>query len=389
MSYSMKIFFSYALDHSFSSSNCPFPIVPAHSDYRLPYSLPKSPPSLEPRSLVEVVEHPEWREAMQVEILALEKINTWTLTALPAGKKAIGCKWVLKTKLSADGSVERYEMRLVAKGYNQIEGVDYTDSFSLMAKAVIIFICYLSRATKLVCKLEWSLYDLKQASRQWNVEDIGYARYFLGLKIARNSGGIYLAQTKYTLDIIKDTRLQHAKRVPTTFPHGLNLSTDSGALLKYPNFTEGWDALISWKTKKQLTVSAKYRSLAATVCELWWISFLLIDHGIPLHLSIDLLCDNKDSLHILANLVFHERKKHIELDYQLVCDAYKDGFVSPGHVCSSAQLVDMFTKVLPLKTFSFLLSKLGLVSLAPSPTCRGLLDYLVLLLFLMMMLAQG
>ncbi|KAL2239868.1 UNVERIFIED_CONTAM: Retrovirus-related Pol polyprotein from transposon RE1 [Sesamum indicum] len=514
----------------------------------------------EPRSYEEASQYPEWRAAMNEEIQALEKNQTWKLTPLPPGKRAIGNKWVYKVKLRADGSIERYKARLVAKGYNQVEGVDYIESFSPVAKAVTVRLFLTLAAAKgwalqqldvnnaflhghldediymfppagckvgpgLVCKLERSLYGLKQASRQWNVEltmrlqefgfvqcahdhclfilhtgrglisllvyvddillagdcidelqrvksylhdlftikDIGDARYFLGLEIARNSDGIYLAQTKYIQDIIADTGLQQAKAVSTPFPTGLKLCSDAGALLQAPDsyrrlvgrllylsFTRPdishsvqqlsqflnhpcdvhWNAalhvvrylkgcpslglflpavnslelqgycdadwascsdsrrsltgfciflgpaLVSWKTKKQSTVSrssaeAEYRSLAATVCELRWLSFLLADFGVPLVLPVSLFCDNKAALHILANPVFHERTKHIEIDCHLVRDAYKDGFIAPVLVRSFTQLADTFTKALPLKIFSSILSKLGLVSFAPSPTCGG------------------
>ncbi|KAL0445915.1 UNVERIFIED_CONTAM: Retrovirus-related Pol polyprotein from transposon RE1 [Sesamum latifolium] len=92
----------------------------------------------EPTSFSEANKHEEWREAIRNEIEALEKNNTWRLTPLPAGRKAIGCKWVYKTKLKADSSIERYKAHLVAKGYNQVEGVDYTDIFSSVAKAVTV-----------------------------------------------------------------------------------------------------------------------------------------------------------------------------------------------------------------------------------------------------------
>ncbi|KAL0423481.1 UNVERIFIED_CONTAM: putative mitochondrial protein [Sesamum radiatum] len=62
-----------------------------------------------------------------LKISALEKNNTWCVTELPPNKKAIGCRWVYKLKLNSYGSVDRCKERLVAKGYNQIEGIDYTD----------------------------------------------------------------------------------------------------------------------------------------------------------------------------------------------------------------------------------------------------------------------
>jgi hypothetical protein len=54
---------------------------------------------------------------MDEEIAAIEGNRTWELTNLPKGHKTIGVKWVYKTKLNANGKVDKYKVRLVAKGY--------------------------------------------------------------------------------------------------------------------------------------------------------------------------------------------------------------------------------------------------------------------------------
>lgn len=140
---------------------------------------------------------------MQAELDALTRNNTWSLVPLPVGHKPIGCKWVYKIKYNSDGSIERYKARLVAKGYTQIEGVDYLETFSLTAKLTTVR-CLLAvvasrnwilhqmdvhnaflqgdldevvymdlpsglrrQGENMVCRLNKSLYGLKQASRNW------------------------------------------------------------------------------------------------------------------------------------------------------------------------------------------------------------------------------
>lgn len=73
------------------------------------------------------------------------------------GKKLIGCKWVYKIKLKADGTIDRYKVRFVAKGYNQVEGIDFHKVFSLVAKVVTVRIFFFFA---LVAVHSWFLHQL-------------------------------------------------------------------------------------------------------------------------------------------------------------------------------------------------------------------------------------
>ncbi|KAK8680761.1 hypothetical protein V6N13_109700 [Hibiscus sabdariffa] len=176
----------------------------------------------EPKTYQEAVSSPDsekWLEAMRSEMDSMSDNQVWTLVEPPEGIKPIGCKWVFKKKTDMDGNVQTYKGRLVAKGYRQIHGIDYDETFSPVAMfksirillAIAAFHDYeiwqmdvktaflngkleedvymtqpegfvtLENAGK-VCKLQRSIYGLKQASRSWNlrfndaIKEFGFIR---------------------------------------------------------------------------------------------------------------------------------------------------------------------------------------------------------------------
>ncbi|XP_020674309.1 uncharacterized protein LOC110093683 [Dendrobium catenatum] len=71
---------------------------------------------------------------MSNEFLALQHQGMWSLVPPPVKDPILGCKWTFKTKLLPNGQIDRYKARLVAQGFNQTLGVNYTETFSHVAK---------------------------------------------------------------------------------------------------------------------------------------------------------------------------------------------------------------------------------------------------------------
>jgi hypothetical protein len=75
---------------------------------------------------------------MDEEMVDLDKNEAWDLVELLTRRYPIGKKWVFKKKLNAKGKVEKYKAWLVAKGYSQVEGIDFGEIFSHVAKLTSI-----------------------------------------------------------------------------------------------------------------------------------------------------------------------------------------------------------------------------------------------------------
>jgi len=96
----------------------------------------------EPKNIIEVSKDESWVNAMEEELNQIERNKTWELVPRPTNKNVIGTKWVFRNKLNEEGIVVRNKARLVCKGYAQIEGIDFEETFVLVARleAIRIFL---------------------------------------------------------------------------------------------------------------------------------------------------------------------------------------------------------------------------------------------------------
>ena len=175
----------------------------------------------DPKTVGEARSRPDWtswKAAMDKEIDTLEKAGTWSTVSRPTGKNIIGSKWVFRTKRKDNGTIDKLKARLVARGFTQIFGVDYFDTYSPVAKMASVRTIlamaarfdwdiesfdfngaylngtldddeelymheppgYESQGEPKVKRLHKSLYGLKQAGRKWydaltrSLADLGF-----------------------------------------------------------------------------------------------------------------------------------------------------------------------------------------------------------------------
>lgn len=115
---------------------------------------------------------------------------------------------------------------------------------------------------------------------------------------------------------------------------------------------------MSWKSKKQSTVSrssaeAEYRAMAAVAAEVTWLVNLLEDMDLINLKPITLHCDNQSALYIAKNPIFHDKTKHIQVDYHFTREKVMEGLLELSYLPTRHQLADVFTKILPSGLSSF------------------------------------
>ncbi|GKB94661.1 putative RNA-directed DNA polymerase, partial [Tanacetum coccineum] len=426
---------------------------------------------VEPKTYFEASQHKHWVDAMNAEMDALYRNNTWEIIDLPVGRKAIGSKWGIDFDGTFSPVVKIVTVRclinlVVQNGWSLFQ-MDINNAFLYDDLEETVYITlppgYFPDNETKVCKLNKSLYDLKQAPRQWNakltaallennfvlteiekvkqflktkfmIKDLGKLKYFFGIEVLDTPKGICLNQRKYCLEFIDEFGLLAGK--PSNLPMQPNISltsepSDTDPLLdnvtdqfmhnplrshlktalKVTRYLKGspskginvikgsesgidlkaysdadWarcvdtrrsitgycvfmcGSLVSWKSKKQNTISkssteAEYRALAFVTSKVIWILNIWKDLKCFNLLPVIVFCDNNSAIKIVANLIFHERTKHLEIDLHFVREKIVVGVIETVKIETANQIADILTRGLDTKQHNILCYKLGMTDL--------------------------
>ncbi|GJV96016.1 ribonuclease H-like domain-containing protein [Tanacetum coccineum] len=174
--------------------------------------------SVKPTCLCDAMSNPNWVDAMNNEIEALNRNNTWTICDLHAGRKLIGSKWLWKIKYKSSGEIETYKARLLDVNNAFLYGDLLEDVYMTLPEG------YNVESNNKVCKLNKSLYGLKQAPRQWNAKlttalaEHGLPMYLPGIEVVENDLGLCMSQRKYYLELLYEYGLLAARPVDIPLP---------------------------------------------------------------------------------------------------------------------------------------------------------------------------
>ncbi|KAL4379304.1 hypothetical protein GQ457_02G028610 [Hibiscus cannabinus] len=141
-----------------------------------------------PTSFEEDVKILEWQFATNEEMLAIKRTSTWELVGVPECKNVVGLKWVFRTKYNADGSIQKHKARLVAKGYSQQQGIEFDETYSLVARLGTVRV-----VLALDAQLQLSVYqfDVKYAFLNDNLVEEVYVSQLPGFVVSGNENKVY------------------------------------------------------------------------------------------------------------------------------------------------------------------------------------------------------
>uniref|UniRef100_A0A803QI12 Uncharacterized protein n=1 Tax=Cannabis sativa TaxID=3483 RepID=A0A803QI12_CANSA len=242
----------------------------------------------------------------------------------------------------------RFTKAIIQNGYTQCQA-DHTLFVKFSSdKRIAILIVYVDDII-LTGDYKEEMERLKEfLSKEFEIKDLRYLRYFLGMEIARSRHGIFVSQLSVVSQYMNNPTEEHMEAVTR--------------ILRYLKMNP---RKVTWRSKKQSVVSrssaeAEFRALALGVCEGIWLKRLLSELRLFAGESIKMLCDSQAAISIAKNPVHHDRTKHIEIDRHFITEKIENATIQTIYTPSRLQTADVLTKALPRTVFDELVCKLGM-----------------------------
>ncbi|GJV61237.1 retrovirus-related pol polyprotein from transposon TNT 1-94 [Tanacetum coccineum] len=337
-------------------------------------------------------------------MVSLEKNQTWSLVRFPGGKKASQSKWVFRVKEEQDGK-KRYKARLVVKGFQPKQGVDYHEIFSQVVKMTTIRLVLSIVATEnlyleqldvkttflhddldeyiymtqpegfqsvgkeenLVYKLKKSLYRLKQAPRQWYLKfdsfiqrteykrcamDHCLAKQILGMSIIRDrtKGTLRLSYEKYIGKVLEKFNMKDAKARSVggvMYSMGALRSCQVAAMLleRFGQEYYKYVFIVGGTTVSWMPRIQKCVAMSTTEAE---------------YMAIAEAGKELSAIHLAKNPVFHGRTKHIKIRYHYIRELVSERTLSLKKILEAKNPADMLTKVVTTEKLKLYAASTGI-----------------------------
>ncbi|GJU13567.1 retrovirus-related pol polyprotein from transposon TNT 1-94 [Tanacetum coccineum] len=225
---------------------------------------------------------------------------------------------------------------LVSFGYQQSKA-DYSLFTKKNAEGFTAFLVYVDDLMINGNDAEQIANLKRQLNSQFHMKDLGALHYFLGLEVTKAYSGLFVSQKKYSMEMLQEAVVMNSRPYQLLMDPNIKLQADIGTplpdpksptsvhmqavkhLLRYLLNSPGQEVKETRSSVKKLA-EAEYKAMAITCCEITWLLSLLKDLRLKDLHPVTFHCDNQAPIHIAANLLFHAKTKHIEVDCHYVRD---------------------------------------------------------------------
>nr|GEV26076.1 retrovirus-related Pol polyprotein from transposon TNT 1-94 [Tanacetum cinerariifolium] len=276
------------------------------------------------KKVFKALKHRGWVNAMQDKLNQFARNKVWTLVPTPYGKTIIGSKWVFENKRDETRTVIKNKVRLVAQGYNQQEGIDYDETFALVARleAIRIFLAFATYMNFIIYQM-----DVKSVFLDGKLKEEVYVKQPLGSNLI----GKAVNETRY-IGMIGSLMYLTARRPEIQFSTYLCARYQANP-----------------KESHLIAVKRIFKYLKGKAPQ------------------VPIFCDNTSAIAISNNPVLHLRTKHIDIRYHYIRDHIIKGDVELHFIPNQYQLANIFTKPLDEPTFRRLIVELGMRNFNSKP----------------------